>query len=331
MTRIKRHHTVPCSYLKWFVESINEKDSRKSLIDVYDRKNDEYRKQPLDNTSVITDFYTVENEQWEKIDILEKMLWDEVDSKISKIVEKIDSELFLSEEEENDLFLFIAFQKERTEVDIVWEKKAEEEFRKHIFMMKYLHWGKEELKRTLDKVGVELSEDELEEQYNFIVSWEWDAQISNNGYLMKHMLDKVILTYEFLRSFKYVIFKAQNNKSFITSDDPYCMTAPIENRFPGGGVWFATPWLEIHIPLSKKSCLFMTNWDKLKISWFYPIPDDLLEAYNKRSCANSYRYVLWDSKELLKSLVEWTNSKWLWEFKHKISTPLSRAEKRKWW
>lgn len=323
---IKKHHTVPCIYLSGFVNKIDKLKYRKSLIHMYDRKNWNFHHIPIEDITVIKNYYTIEDMNWEKTDIIEKIIWNEIESKIWKVIKKINNSEKLNTYDEEILLNFISLQKTRTYADIEWRKKTILKLSKFLFMQKYINGWIEEYKNTLNKIWKfnELSEQEIVDNYNYLIKWEYDAEITSNWYIMWKMIESYEITFNYLKNFKYVIFTAPANKNFITSDDPFYMDAPDENRYMWW-VWFLTPWVKIFFPISRTRFIMFSHSSNIIMSWKYvKIDNILLKNLNLFTCNNSYRYILWTNKEQLSKLVKLTNITWIWDFKHWISLPWYR-------
>lgn len=120
-----KQHTVPCSYLQWFCDKINSRDSRDSKITQYIVKQDKVIPEiKISNCSIIKDFYTFIDKDWNLNYEIENWFWIDIES-INHIIKKINDKIKLNDNELANISVFIWFQSFRTawSNDWIWLNK----------------------------------------------------------------------------------------------------------------------------------------------------------------------------------------------------------------
>lgn len=237
-----RQHTVPCSYLQWFTHDPDKK--RKANITVYDFLRKKSYNSLVDNVSIKSDFYTLEDKDWNKLYDIEKNLGHNVEW-IVHIIEKINSKEQISSHEAEQLSIFIWFQEFRTKYRFDWHNQTET-----MFMQKMMQMSFSDIKTAQQTINAierdtwkkfwRTAEEAVEEL------WQ-NYKVENHMWWIKQMIELFKILAERIVTTKWIIF-FDPNWWFITSDHPLYLIKP--DRTPDhihAGIYTAGIWF----PLSK--------------------------------------------------------------------------------
>ena len=123
-----KQHTVPQLYLRFFA------DSNEGLW-VFDQKKHEIRKQPVKDTTILRDFYTLENNKGEKDYKVEVDLFSNgIEKDFAPVLNSITKNKKILEEDRKIIFNFVIFQLGRTtkfnnDYREIFKRKYEEKLR----------------------------------------------------------------------------------------------------------------------------------------------------------------------------------------------------------
>lgn len=276
--RAKQHHTIPCSYLKWFVTEINPDNYRKSIISQYDRKNIISRRVPINSCGVRKNINTLYSPKWTPTDKLEATYWKNQDTWIKCVVDKLNKFEKLDDEHCAFLYWFISSMSHRSEIRIESIKKE------------VLGWKLDNL--INNRTDLEL--------HNMWIkrTTEW-LEFFNNNYVLWASLFRAKNLLKFLwESYWYFIHASWNTK-FITSDNPVSIF-PKENK--GDEVFF---------PITSNFWVFISKniqYKKLNGS-IMKGEEKLIKAMNNMTALGSNRYLYWVKENQFKNL---KIPEWLW-------------------
>lgn len=294
MSNPKRHHYVPKFYLQGFCNHKN--------FWIFDRERNVYREQTPTNTTVETQYYSIQQRNG-KYDVSLEQKIATIESLTAPVIKKIDNLEPISSYDKYTLSVFVSLLKVR----VPEFKKSYEELRTE--MLKRLG---PMVDRKLDRPvplpphppynPTEIKSFDAFEIVQNLETLEADAVQAHN-----HFLDVILpLTAEIsdqLYKMQWLIAYAPPDTSFVTSDNPF-LVAPPEGYDPYGleGVGIATPGTTKIIPLSSKSCLLIFDLGEEVV--YFKFPRDRVKELNIMIATGCMRYVIARDEALLKNLVK---------------------------
>lgn len=297
MTRPKRHHYLSKSYLEGFTNDEN-------LLWVYDRDQNEYRKQSPLNTAVESEYYTVKDDTGAKDSSVEKFL-ALIDDKGVNAIRKINNGETLTYEEEQYLALFISFLHTRVPAfDESIKETNDQLIRK---LSKIIFSNEDYVRRIMEKVKPDMEIDgppvTPKDLIEFIHSDAYEIGIiPNRGLTIGMMIE---LSLDFAKIFlqmNWRFVQAHNDSSFVTTDNPFILIPPTKRSpQPFEGVGFATPGAQKVIPLSYKSLLVMG--DKGNKRGILSISKMATRLFNLNVTNDCNRFVIGRDEELIRNIV----------------------------
>lgn len=293
MSNPKRHHYLPQFYLEGFCND-------EGGLWVYNDKDNSIKNLTPINTALITNYYTLEDEDGNKIYELEKML-AEIEGATHPVINKLSNKEQINQEEKEVLALFIALLQSRTPGSIEklramteplmeWMVKRyteNEAFLEHIISQAEEGKGekcpcKKELKEELSKNPPKIV---LTKQA------EWSTLFNSAQAIMQIYLK---MNWTFL----YITEKS----SIITSDNPLLMYEPDIDIGPYGyGV--ATPTVQKYFPLTKNLALQIGDIGN-KVDYKLLNDRKTVRYINESIYVRRKQFVIARDKELLEFLFE---------------------------
>lgn len=282
--RSKKHHTVPCSYLRWFTLLENIDDYRKSKITQFDKRSWKYRLVDIKNCWVIKNINTLYSPEGLPTDILEKSYWENQDTFISDFINRTiksgkapDVELY------NKLFSFIASMSHRSEIRI-------DALKQEIHDWNYDTFFKDRTSQELSNMWI-------------IKKIDWNFEIYNNNYILGVWLHRSKELLKFIWEASHVFFLSSGHQ-FITSDNPVCILPKTDDS--------QYKWEEIFFPITKKLWILISKKDAIrKMNWkILPADINMVKCFNDMTSLYSNRYLYWSLEEQFKN-IEITKEIWL--------------------
>jgi len=294
-----RQHTVTKNILLRFC-------NENGLFWVFDRKNNEYREQNPDDTTVVKNFYTFKTVIGEKSYELESIFCKVIEERLPLIISKLEMSEPINDEEKEILATFAALQKQKTTASrsdyIEMMKDANLSIAKMIFENKKFAKNSIEKFNALRKASetkITISPEELKEFVDALGRDNIEIPKENH---IKMMLEMVPFISMVFLQLDWVFLKAPYNSSFVISDNPFSLVGKSHNGF--GGIGLITPGAEKTLPLSPKICLMML--DKGNNVWGHEIDRKTVRSINCRTALNCDRYLISKDKEWLERLVNIT-------------------------
>ena len=261
MAKYKRQHYIPKSYLKRFCVK-NDGDKIEPYLWIFDKKNEDHFKRSPKKIAFKSYYYSYKDEKGETNYDIEKYLSD-IESKASPIIQKMDEGAIttdLTSEERAYFSIFVAFMGHRVP-----------HFR--------THWEKQmaDLMKTVGMVGAnnrayfnslmtklidsgEISPDtDIEAVRQFALSGEYKV-IADPLISLQVMADMTGIVCGEIYNFNWRILRANDENSFVTSDDPLVLvtTMKLPNLY-GSSVGWYSPYMEATFPLSTNSTLLISQ------------------------------------------------------------------------
>jgi len=291
----KRHHYLPQSYLEGFC--------REDGFWVYDRKDDEYRKQTPVNTTVQKHYYSIEEEEGEKNIEIERML-SELEGDTKKIINKIMHRKLLSNEDKMIMSLFISFAWTRIPD---FERLVNESMKRLIKKTgDILNKDVERIKQTFERYEKDTGEKIAIEPAQLKEFWDrgkFDIVMNRNASL-DMMLQVAPECGRFLSLMDWVFAIAPKDYSFITTDSPFVLIPTADEKIIkafGSSIGLLVPGVKKLFPISQKVCLVITDCgDKIQYAKYNK---SLCKEINIRLAGHAKRFVIGRDKALLSSLV----------------------------
>lgn len=258
-----KQHTVPCSYLQGFTHDPSKE--REALIAVYDVPRDLILpRQKVNQVSIIKDFYTVEDDDGNKVYEVEEFLWQEVEW-ITHIVKQIEEKKQLSEKDASDLAHFIWFQEFRTKYRFERHNEFCTRMSQKIVSMSFAN---EEIAISSLRSTWKKLECSAKEIVEFVSKHAKDMQVKDQVWWIQNMFNLSKMVWQRLfYSKRQILYSSEWN--FITSDHPmYLLESKWEPSHFGPWLYTASIWF----PISKHCYLIA---DRKSINSYDP--EDVVE------------------------------------------------------
>ncbi len=288
-----KQHTVTNAILKQFADLDGK-------FWVYDRKLNEYRRQPTDDTTVVRDFHTFTDRDGNKCYELEVAMGVHLEGKLPQIIEKIDSFIPINEEDKAYLACFAAIQKFRT---TAYRKDHNEVMKNfHLSMAKMAFLNIEHAENSLR--CIKNNKIDPKDMVGFVDKLTIDnISIPQEDHLqMMIKLSRDIS--DVLLCLDWAFLRAPQNTSFIISDNPFSLFAPLGSHHPFEGVGMLTPKTEKALPLSPKTCLMMLDIGDIVMD--FKLDRKMVRRINCRTAVQCDRFVMAKDEALLKNIVKIT-------------------------
>ena len=296
MNTSKRHHYLPRFYLEGF--------SNTNILYVYDRKDDQYRKQTPLNTAIQKHYYTIDQKDGKKNIEIEKML-SQLEGNTKKVINNIMLRRTLSNTDKTIMSLFISFQWTRIPD---FECMVNESMRSNIKKIgDILHKDVNRIKQTIqsyekdtrDKIEIEAAKlKEFWDRGNF------DIVINRNASL-DMMLKIAPECARFLSIMDWVLAIAPKGYSFITTDSPFVLVPSSDEKVKGvfqNSVGLLISGVRKFFPISQKVCVVIGDLgDKTQYAKYNK---SLCKSINAKLARHAKRFIIARDQELLKSLVK---------------------------
>lgn len=310
----RRHHYLPQFYLRSFTPDAER-------IWVFDREENTFRQQGLEQTAIHKDFYTVTGPDGCKTDAVEKLL-AKIEGDTKQIVSRLDDHKPKGEGEDlSTLMMFVALmqtrvpafdrqQNELTEQSIRWWCKAQHPTPETVA---------DSFRDYQEETGENLENIDPNEFFQMIRDDQFEIENPRQNNV-KMMLDLSLKTAPVLDQLHWVVLSAPTGSAFITSDNPFTVVQPPGFDSNGQGYGILTPGATTVMPLSQKTCIMFSGetWPKQ----YATARKDFVRHINYLIAANSERFVLSGCEPLLKKVVKKTQiDKWRHGQRCQISLP----------
>lgn len=300
----KRHHYLPQFYLNGF--------SRDQYLFVYDREENEYRKQTPKNTAVEKDFYTLTDDSGQKNAAIES-IFAEIESRAKPIIDKLDSGKTVTFEERVALAHLIALFIGRTpEYDATFKSVQDQLMRK----VNKVHFHSiERTQAIIDNYkATNPNKDTLsaEQLYEIVQKDDYNIEFGRAN-TIDAMLDLAESVTKYLCQMNWVVYHTPTQTSFVTTDSPFMIFPPAgrpkDTFFSGVGI--IVPGATKAIPLTQTTTLVML--DRGEITVHKDVNRKFARSINLDIVSHCFRFVIGRDEALLKDLVSKTKidqTKW---------------------
>jgi hypothetical protein len=292
--------------------------SNQDMVWIYDRENDSYRNGHPKNVGVKNDFYTTADQNGQPSDKVEKM-FTMLEGKVWPVIDRLDARNEQREREDRlNLALFVAFF--RTRVPAF--DKEQNNFTEDLFRWssKASNPSPQAIVESLQKAtGKTVSLEEAKELFRTIRDDEYEIENPRQNNI-KMMLSLATEIAEALVGMQWTVFWSPQDRTFITSDNPFVLLPPPEFDHSLSGVGILTSGATSLIPLSKQTLLCLRNGDGSVI--YREARRDFVRYVNCCVAANSDRFIIARDEALLRSLVgKIRANQWRNEFKVAFDAP----------
>jgi hypothetical protein len=290
-----KQHIVPKVYLKNFTDN-------KNMINVYDIKKDQFRKQPPKTTTIYKDFYTIE-----KLDddleselngdkyYIEHFLNKEIEKDFKTIIEKFKKDDKLNKDDKIYIAKFATFQYLRTPMfKKTFEFNLENAFKK---MNELIFSNDDYVKSQLKKIDSDINYEEVEDIQNMILEGNYNVNFPKEHYLgfMLKFSEKML---NILLNQKWYFLISPSKSGFVTSDHPFAM-----EKFNDQPSWtgYGLVNTEKTIPLTPEICLFIGDYGSRDIK--LKIDRKKVRNINLRTIFSANRFVMSNNIGLLRGMI----------------------------
>lgn len=295
MSTPKRHHYLPQSYLEGFC--------REGRLWVYDREDDEYRKQTPVNTTVQKHYYSIEGDDGKKNIEIEKML-SKLEGDTKKVLNNVISKKLISNKDKMIMSLFIAFAWTRIpDFERIINESMKHEIKK---LGDILHKDEERIKQTTERYEKDTGEKIGIEPAKLKEFWDRGAFdiVMNRNASLDMMLRVAPECARFLSLMDWVFAVAPKDYSFITTDSPLVLVPTSDEKIKKafcGSVGLLIPGVQKLFPICQEICLVIGDCgDKIQYAKYNK---SLCKEINIRLAGHAKRFVIGRDKALLSSLV----------------------------
>lgn len=273
---------------------------------VYDRATKEYRQQKIDQVAVIGHYYRIEKRDGTLSAEIEQYLAEEVEGPAATAMNKLERGEGITELERSHIAVFVALQMTRVPD---FEKRVtemqEKSFRR---INKMLFPTIEETKRKIDESTAELAvmggDVKPEELYELIQKDQYGVDIPRQNNI-RMMLEMAAHAAPYFLQMDWLLMRAAQGGSFITSDNPFTIFPPPTynpNSFIDSAVGILTPGAKKAVPISPSATLFMLDAGARYAE--NTAPRDKLRIFNSFFAQTSDRFIFSKDEALLRSVVE---------------------------
>lgn len=292
----KRHHYLAQFYLKRFC--------RDGKLWLYDRDKDEYRRQTPKNTALEKHLYSLDKEDGQKDDELEKIL-ARAEGLAKPVLDKIDKRDKIAPYDKESLSWFLGMQYFRTPSSFNQHDEMVEYFMKRVMKNAFSSVANAEykMKDIEEKTGQKL-DTTPEEMVEFAQSDDYKIH-SPKEYKFENLMEccQILKNYYTVTSWKILV--APEKESFITSDCPVTVINTDQDEIMPTGL--VGPRVQHFIPISSQCCLLVRDFPD-DIDYFDCSNENVREV-NLLNAWNSSKYVIGRDKPLLESIVRNTRLK----------------------
>jgi hypothetical protein len=287
----KRHHYLPRFYLNKFCEN--------GLLWVFDRKKNEYRKQPPINTAVKNKYYTIIDEKGIHYNEIEEKL-SIIEGETKPIIDKIEQHGYISLEDKAVLSIFVALFRTRVPE---FEKEMDSQAEK---VIKHLNKSMvADVKKAKELIKQFAKNDEQknispQELLDFVQKEDYTVKFPRIHSLeMMSFLTRELPLYFVQMDWQF--WHTGKKGSYVTSDNPFILTPPEKYNGPFG---IFTKGAKKICPLSKDVCLVMCDHGERVMHM--QVNRKQVRSINTLVTMNCERFLIGNNQNLLENLVNAT-------------------------
>lgn len=272
----KKHHIIPKCYLENFADD-------EGFVWILDTKDNIFKTKPV-NTLLENHFYAITLKNGEKSLIVEDTLANIEGSYISIFQDKIEKNIFLTDEEKAKVAIFIAALFLRTKPYREGLRGMFEQLKNVMF-----EW-KKQFETMTDQQKKTLAAIPSSNSGGSISAKDVDEYLTNlNEYHSASTIEQLPSIAQIIFNMKWSI-QIDKNSNFVTSDNPVVLLRPSSIKKYGPNAIGSRPGLlfkdvELTLPLSKDR-LLLAGWI-LNEDSYIKVADDVVEKINHRTIAGS--------------------------------------------
>jgi len=289
-------HYVPRFLLEYFTDG--------GMLQIYDRKVNGFRSQPSNRTAGEKSYYVFTDKKGKSRDELEKM-FSAIESTASVVIKNLaGGENKLSMQDKAELALFIAALYLRVPESLKKSEDMATAMTKEVMSKSAMF--DQHFNKVMDKVEKNLGKKTTPEmrkdiQKTFV---QKDYRMGfPKGYLLKLMMVNLEEIYKIMIQMEWIIIKAPDGKSFISSDRPAFTFNPKPEGFWGSGIGLIALNCETSVILTPKLAIYLNQKRKPKSIKFITGTSDMVDNFNFRTAIVSSRFVISHSDTLLRKWI----------------------------
>ncbi|MGA2137742.1 MAG: DUF4238 domain-containing protein [Verrucomicrobiia bacterium] len=281
----KANHYVAQSYQTRFCDS-------KGLIWVYDKETLRVKPQPPKRTAVMTHLYTVETDDGQKSDILERKVFDPLDGTIVDYINRwIQPGYRITNEDIPTMAYYLAFQHARVPRNIEMFKELGTAMA--VKILKDAAANKKQMDEDYERMKVStngvcpISREQYQEWFENLEK-HFTFELKDDFALGMTISVAVPQYYNAFSKMEWSIVDAPHGNFFITCDAPAVSVAFIEPGVVQYGVNLVSPGFEVIFPLCPTVCLWLR---KVKGQKRFRCDSKRVDDFNYRTAFMAERYI----------------------------------------
>ncbi len=289
-------HYVPRFLLEYFTEG--------GMLQIYDRKRNEFRSQPSNRTAGEKSYYVFTDKKGKKNDELEKM-FSVIEGTASTIIADLaEGKISLDMQGKAELALFIAALYLRVPESIKRSTDLATEMTKEIMSrsVRFDQHFNDVMDKIEKKEGKKITLKMRKEIQRSFIEKDYDMKFPK-GYLLGTMLKGLEEFYKIIVRMEWIILRAPERKAFIGSDHPAFTFNPKPEGFWGSGIGLLALNCETFVILTPKLAIYLKQERKPKSIKFITGSPELIDNINFRTVVTSSRFVISHSDILLRKWI----------------------------
>lgn len=291
-------HYVPRFILEHFSEN--------GKLQLYDRDKKEYRSQSPNRTTGEKSYYVFTDKKGKKNDSLEKM-FSVIEGTASLVIKKLVEERKLDLQGKAELALFIAALYLRVPESLKRSEDMATKMTKEIMSRsaafdKHFDYVMDQIEK---KQGKKIKPKMRKDIQKTFIEKDYDMKFPR-GYIFTTMLKNLEEIYKIMVQMEWLIIKAPDRKSFISSDHPAYTFNPRPEGFWGSGIGLLALNCETVAILTPKIGIYLKQKRKPDSIRFIEGNLELVDNLNFRTAITSSRFVISRDEPLLKKWIEKT-------------------------
>lgn len=296
-----KHHILPKMYLENFTTG--------GHLWLYDRKRNEFRKQPAKVTTLERAFYTATDKHGKELDDIEK-IFSQIEGRGKPVIEQIIKGVKpITAQQKMDLSELLATLAFRGPESLRRTQRSSEAMSKEVMarVVSLEPYFQQSMDKFEKKIGKKLSPEERKNIQKSFKEKNYDL-VFPKEHMLQMMLSYVEEFSVIYYQMEWNILIAPKSKAFITSDIPFYTvnTKPEERDFWRGGIGLLAPNCKTFAILSPNACIFLDQKRNPEGVLRYPAPSYLIDAINCYTAFSSSELLIAHNEALLKSIVKKT-------------------------
>lgn len=295
MTDAKRHHFLPKFYLEGF--------SREGWVWLFDRPRGEFRRQRTKQVAVIGRYYSVATVDGPNPAVVERLLGS-IEAGTRPLIEKLDAGELLDPTDKDALSVFVASMYSRVpQFRNDYEHLSAELLRR---MSEIMLGDPERAALAIENMRLDTGEDlDIDPQRlsDFVTRGEYDVEFPPE-HSIKMMLELIPEFGRLFEQMNWIFCHPPARSSFVTTDAPFLLIPPPQERPDFFGVGVLTPGAQKILPLSQRTCVVMG--DHGSAMQHCRLNREQTRELNLNIATRAYELVIGRDEALIRNLVKRT-------------------------